>query len=269
MRIFNPRGWVSAVAAVFLVAFMTALNGAAAVLIHKTFNDLVGEADAVLAGTVTDKQSVWADDKSTIYTFVTLSGLEVLDGEWAQTEFTLRLEGGEVEDAGEKKGLKIPGIPEFTIDERVIVFIKDNTQEVCPLVGWHQGILRLKRDAITNETRLYTLDDNEIEGIDEAGDFLVKEKTVAVASQPGAGVQEDDPEAKKLRLQHESQLKQKKADTLSKSFTFQGLKDSINKKSFESSGDGKKVIKQAQSADIKVHRAGRLKGHPVMPKQNN
>lgn len=229
----------------------------ATILVRKDFNNLVEEAELILAGTVINKESVWADDMSTIYTFVTLSDLEVIDGEYEGTEFTLRLEGGEVEQGGGKgKGLKIPGVPEFTLNERVVVFIKGNTTSLCPLVGWEQGVLRVKEDTETGEQRLFSASsDYEIADIDEKGEFLFKHSEMQPQNL-GIEIEEDDIMAKELRLKHEEDLEWKRRELRDKKFLLGDLKGKIKDKVQELKGQGKKPLKKAISADINLHRTG-------------
>lgn len=264
MRIYNPRGWVSAVAAVFFLISMTAVNGEAAVLIHKTFNDLVGEADAVLAGTVTDKQSVWADDKSTIYTFVTLSDLDVIDGDYTEPTFVLRLEGGEVEDGVTKevKGIGISGMPKFYVDERVVVFVRNNIEAFCPFVGGPQGVFRVKVDAATGEERLYTaLDHCEVAGVDGEGNILVKEEcdSSAISSQVKI-VEKNNLLGIGVRQGHKSdaEAKKKKAEIQAMRFAIWDMRYSIESKARDLRSQGKKDKKKALSADVTRDRTGKL-----------
>lgn len=238
----------------------------ATVLVHKTLNDLVREADLILAGTVTDKQSVWADDNSTIYTFVTLSNLEVIDGDYAQSTFTLRLDGGEVlnQDTKKGRGLKIPGVPEFAVGDRVAAFVKDNTFEVCPLVGWHQGVLRVKKDPVTGDEVLHSfLEDDVILGPDGEGNFLSKSQRPESGQPSGVQVEEDDPKAKALRLKDEETQKQKIASL--HPITLQALKGRVVSAAGQLRTQGKKEKKISQSADPQLHRKGREKGGAQMP----
>jgi hypothetical protein len=263
MRIFNPRGWVSAVVAVLFVSLMTAIYAEATVWVQKTFNDLVEEAEIVLAGTVTDKQSVWADDKSTIYTFVTLSDLDVIDGDYIDPTFVLRLEGGEVDDpdTNKRRGMKIPGTPEFNVGERVVTFVKNNTKAFYPFVGGPQGVFRVKTDATTGTERLYTaMGDSEIAGVDDEGSIIVKEsdslnnqgdvKIIKKENFSGLGVLAGH--------QTETEENQKKAEIQAMQFTVDDLKSRVEGKArgLNAQGKSKRGKKTAESADIIRHREG-------------
>jgi hypothetical protein len=132
-----------------------------------TMASLVKEADLVLAGTVAGKESVWSDDYSTVYTYVTLNDMEVLKGAYGEIRFVLRVDGGKAEDSDKAKDFKINGIPEFRTGEKVLAFIKGNTQMMCPLVGWHEGLFRLRKDPVTGIEKVYSsLEDREVAGIE-------------------------------------------------------------------------------------------------------
>ena len=250
--------------AVYCLLFVSQVE--AGILDPKTFQDTVREADLILAGTVTDKQSVWAEDHSTIYTFVTLSDLVVMDGQHDEPHFVLRVEGGEVEESGglKKKGVKIPGIPDFRLGERVVAFIKNNTQEVCPLVGCNEGLLYLKKDSAGKE-KLFTGRDHEIAGIGETGHFLTKPEPRSNDLQ--VVIEEDDPQAKSLRLQYEATQEQEREKVRAMEFTFQNLEQLIISTAQEQKLLGKKDVKKAQNADPELHRQGRGKGS-ALPSQH-
>ena len=235
----------------------------AGILDSKTVQDLVKEADLILVGTVTHKESVRAEDRSTIYTFVTLSSLVVLDGQHDEPTFTLRMEGGEVEDGAlKKKGMRISGIPDLTIDERVVAFIKNNTQELCPLVGCKEGLLYLKKDSAGKE-KLFTGMDDEIAGVGASGRLLPKPKPRLKDNQ--IVIEEDDPQAKALRLQYEEAQEQERENIRAREFTSQDLEHLIKSTAQDLKIKGKKDVKKAQNADLKLHRQGRGKKSAATP----
>lgn len=229
----------------------------ATVLRYTGFNDLIQEADLILAGTVANIKSEWAQDKSTIYTFVTLTDLEVLDGQYSGTTFTLRLEGGMmIEDPVAKTGkaLRIPGVPDFRLGERIVAFVKDNTQALCPLVGWQQGVLRLRKNLAGEESVHGFEDDMEVADIVD-GRFQLKPKEDP--ARPTLSIEEDDPRAKQLRLKHEGAKMKKLKAIRSKVFTLSKLRERARSKAAELRVQGKKAAKSAISADPNIHREGR------------
>lgn len=251
--------WIVFVACVLFV-LGASIRAGATVLARKNLNNLVEEAELILEGTVMQKESVWAEDKSTIYTFVTLSDLEVIDGAYEGNTFTLRMDGGEVEEAGRVKGLKIPGTPEFEIEDRVILFIRNNAWEVCPLVGWDQGAFKVKEDPITKKTKLFHFhDEAEIVGIDNNSGDLSLEPHPLLLDMIVPEPVDDDPVANEMRRKYEQERRD--AGKLNKpsprEFTSQDFKRLTKDKVGILKSGGKKYSRAAQNADIRIHRQGR------------
>ena len=69
--------------------------------VPRTFAELVGLADWVLIGTVTQVTSAVEAKGERIYTYVTLADLEMIKGAWHDTEYVLRVSGGVVNQRGE------------------------------------------------------------------------------------------------------------------------------------------------------------------------
>lgn len=231
-----------------------------AYVLPKSFDDLVREADIILEGTVGEKRSEWAEDRSVIYTFITLFDIEVIDGAYEGTTFILRMDGGEVEEAGRVKGLEIPGTPEFEIGDRVVLFVKNNAWEVCPLVGWDQGAFRVTEDPVSKKTRLSRLQDGDgISGIDTSTGNLLMEPPVLPQDRIIPEPVDDDPIANEMRRQHEQERQKVKDQNKSASgeFTLLDFKRSIKDKANMLKAEGKKHARAVQSADIRIHRKGR------------
>lgn len=117
--------------------------GATSVL-SLSFDSLVEEAEVIAVGTVTAIESAWDGDNNVPHTFVTFSNLEVLKGEADQTELTLRFFGGPTPDGGVAQ---IAGVPQFTLQERAVIFSVGNNHQAVPLVGIWQGVYRVVYDA--------------------------------------------------------------------------------------------------------------------------
>lgn len=154
-----------------LVMALSISPASATVVAKKKFQDLVSEADLVAAAEVVRVESHPTLDRRFAYTYVTLGGLEIIKGAYPAGELTLRMEGGPV---GNGLVLHVMGIPAFREKERVVVFVKDNGESICPLVGWWQGLLRVKRDPGTGESVICSSDGSLITGLGN-GDFVVRE----------------------------------------------------------------------------------------------
>lgn len=81
-----------------------------------------------------------------IETRVALRVLETWAGAAPEEEILkLRLLGGQVGD----RVLRVAGMPQFKEGEEMVLFVRGNEREICPLVGWGHGQYRIKVDPAT------------------------------------------------------------------------------------------------------------------------
>jgi hypothetical protein len=107
---------------VWLLAIDWTTSSWALSAVPRTFAELVGFADWVLTGTVTQVTSAVEAKGTRIYTYVTLADLEVIKGGWHDSEYVLRVSGGVVDQRGEVYS----GFPQFKAGRRYILFIQGN-----------------------------------------------------------------------------------------------------------------------------------------------
>ena len=132
----------------------------ATVVPYKNLDNLIEESDGIVIGTVRSVESHY-DPSKDIYTFVKLDQLEVLHGNYQQRTLTLRLKGGQVQN----DFLHVEGGPEFSQNDRVILFVRNNGHEIVPLVGWTQGLLRIVTDPATGREMIHDHDGNRVVGV--------------------------------------------------------------------------------------------------------
>jgi hypothetical protein len=149
------RHRISSAVVVWLLAICWATSSWALTAVPRTFAELVGRADWVLIGTVTQVTSAVEAKGMRIYTYVTLADLEVIKGEWHDTEYVLRVSGGVVDQRGEV----YPGLPQFEEGKRYILFIQGNFSALFPVVGLHQGVFRVEWDPARQQTVVWPLSD--------------------------------------------------------------------------------------------------------------
>ena len=106
------------------------------------FSDLVQRAEVIAVGTVTEIKEQWDETRKAPLTLVTFSDLTVLKGN-PGSSMTLEFLGGRTPQG---LILSIPGVPQFTIGEKTVVFSAGNHRDFCPLVGVWQGLLRVRTD---------------------------------------------------------------------------------------------------------------------------
>lgn len=130
--------------------------------IKRDFNELLGLSDLVLVGTVTAMESHWSDPvaQDNINTTITLSDLQVLKGELNAEHYEVVIAGGSIPPYS----VHIPGAPQFNLEKRYILFIKDNREVVFPFVGVHDGVFIV--EALSqNQTQVKTLSGDIVTGI--------------------------------------------------------------------------------------------------------
>jgi hypothetical protein len=140
----------------------------ATTLIYKNFDDLVSEAEAIVVGTVRQAEAHYGPGKA-ICTFVTLTDLQVIHGDYKTNAMTLRLEGGIVEGHGQE----LVGSPIFEQGKRIIIFLNGNGKRAVPIVGWTQGVFRITSDTAATEDMITDYAGNRIFGVEN--NDLVKE----------------------------------------------------------------------------------------------
>lgn len=126
--------------------------GHATTVLHQSFPELVQQADTIVVGTVSAIEAEWDATHERPYTFVTFTDLDVRKGS-ARDTLTLRFLGGPDPDGNI---LKISGVPDFHLGDRLVLFIAGNEHYAVPLVGMWQGIYRVVFDPDRDEDVLYT-----------------------------------------------------------------------------------------------------------------
>ena len=146
---------------VFLSAPVAALSEK-----QRSFDELVNLSDVVLVGTVSDLRSAWGEGNFAghIFTYVTFTHLDVIKGRVSGAEFTLRLLGGRVGNTVHH----YPGAPRFKEGETYTLFVRNNFQDIFPLVGVHQGILRVLWDEERREYIVVSSDGQALAGVPPA-----------------------------------------------------------------------------------------------------
>lgn len=127
-------GAALAICAVFLVVYSSQNSSAA--MIELSTKDLADNSVEIISGEVTDIQSHWNEDKTYIFTSVTVRVEESFKGVVdAESFIIIEVPGGEVGEIG----LAVEHAPRFEIDEEVIVFLKPFEKAAYRVTGWEQG----------------------------------------------------------------------------------------------------------------------------------
>lgn len=131
-----------------------------------TFDELVARADEVMLARVVARRSVWVASRSgrAIVTAVTFSIERTLKGP-AYTERTLEFLGGTIGD----DTLSIDGMPEFRVDDRDVLFVREAGRPASPLVGFSYGRFRVARDSAFGAETVRTHDGRPLASLAEVG----------------------------------------------------------------------------------------------------
>ena len=124
-----------------IVAFSSSV--ALGSLFIKVFShaELAQEADLVVIGQVTEKESVWTEGKTQIVTFTTVTVEDVLKGDPLGATVTVRQLGGRIDGVT----ASIDGDAVLAPGEEVLLFLR-RIDGLCYLVGMSQGKLSVVRE---------------------------------------------------------------------------------------------------------------------------
>ena len=115
----------------------------ATTVIPPTFDELVGRAELIFQGTVTDVRSEWTGEgkQRHIQSYVTLRVDDQIKGK-PGASYTLSMLGGTV---GEQT-MEVTDTPKFKVGDRDILFVENNGTQFIPLVGIMHGRFRVQRE---------------------------------------------------------------------------------------------------------------------------
>jgi hypothetical protein len=122
-----------------LLVVLAAASADATVLVPVDLGELVSSARTIVHGRVLSTSAQWVEDRRGIETVVTLSVENALKGGAVETA-TFRVPGGEM---GRYRSI-IPGAPVFAAGDEVIVFLGGDGPSLPHLVGFSQGVYRVR-----------------------------------------------------------------------------------------------------------------------------
>ena len=145
---------------------LSAISAHSTSVLPPTFDELVARADEVILARVVARQSSWVTSRSgrAIVTDVTFSIERTLKGE-SRVQRTLEFLGGTV---GEDT-LTVVGIPEFRMNDRDVLFVRDTGRPASPLVGFSYGRFRVVRDATFGTDVIRTFDGRPLASLNDVG----------------------------------------------------------------------------------------------------
>jgi len=128
------------VLAIAILSCGLSARGNATVVIGADLGELARDARAIARGRVVAVDAQWTTDRRTIETMVTLEVDAYLKGALGST-VQFRVPGGSL---GRFRSIVV-GAPQFTVDDRVVVFLGARGPSIPYVVGFDQGVYRLVR----------------------------------------------------------------------------------------------------------------------------
>ena len=164
-------------AVVLLAALLAAGQAGSTTVVSMTFDELLAGAEEAFLGQVVDQRSEWEQTRSgrAIVTLVTFRVERVLKGS-PRIQAALEFLGGTV---GEDT-LTVPGVPQFHIGDRDVLFLNSVIRPVSPVVGLMQGRFRVIRDPDRGVDTVRTFGGDALVSLEDIG-------RPAIVGRPRAG----------------------------------------------------------------------------------
>lgn len=111
---------------------------------------MLREADAVIYAEVTDRAVARNPDDDIPHTFYRMKVEKVITGSVESSELIMRIWGAETDE----ESVGFVGTPQFSVGDRIIVFVRGNGEEAVPIVNFHWGVFWV--DRAPDNTRFVT-----------------------------------------------------------------------------------------------------------------
>jgi len=134
---------------VFLLLTGFLASQTSALMVRKSIEELTSEADSILIGKVKKIESQWNEEKTLIYTYVTISvkqHTKTLSGVGEVQEIIVKVRGGEVGGIG----LKVSDTPQFREGEEVFLFLRMEKLPLFSVAGLFQGKYTIEEGRVKN-----------------------------------------------------------------------------------------------------------------------
>ena len=119
-------------------------------VIEMSAKDLTNQSTAVFYGKCSKKKSEWNENKSIIYTYVTVVPEAYIKGNLG-SEVTIAVPGGQVGDII----YEVSDMPIFVEGEEIVAFVRTNPAGKNLVTGGSQGKLKIGKDKKTGKKMVY------------------------------------------------------------------------------------------------------------------
>jgi hypothetical protein len=150
----------------WLWAAASLLSAHATTVVPPTFEQLADSADLVFIGKAVASRGKWeaVGANRVISTTVDFEAEEVLKGN-ADKNISLRFLGGTVDDVR----MEVVGVPRFKAGDRVVLFVRRNGQQFCPIVGVFHGKFGVRKEEATGRDIVLKHDGKPLRHVTEIG----------------------------------------------------------------------------------------------------
>jgi hypothetical protein len=139
-KIINLTCWV------IICFFLLSQTESKAQVLQMSAQEMTNESTAVLYGKCTKKRCEWNENKSIIYTYITIAPEEYIKGNLG-SEAVIAVPGGQVGDII----YEVSEMPVFTEGEDVVAFIWTNPSGKNLVTGGFQGKMKVEKDKKTGK----------------------------------------------------------------------------------------------------------------------
>lgn len=148
-----------------LVSLVGAGLALATTVIPPSFDQLVGRAEMIFQGTVTNVRSQWVGEggQRHISSYVTFKVDDTMKGNPGH-QVTLEMLGGTVG----AETMEISDAPKFKVGDRDILFVENNGTQFIPLVGIMHGRYRVQKNE-SGQDAVYTDSGAPLRSLDQIG----------------------------------------------------------------------------------------------------
>ena len=124
-----------------LMAMLCSISLEAMVVVPAEFNEMVSSSQTIVQGRIVDVRSYETAGRRTIESLVTVQVVDAIKGQPGTIAY-FKLPGGQV---GRYRRV-MPGVPQFTQGDEVVLFLKGSAPAVPMPFGLTQGVYRVNRD---------------------------------------------------------------------------------------------------------------------------
>jgi hypothetical protein len=113
-------------------------------------DDMTNQAKTIVTGRVLATKSEWNEERTKIYTYITISTQTFLKGDDRPQEMVIKKLGGEVGDIG----MLVEGTSVFEEGEEVLLFLRKGRNGFHRIIGFSQGKFSIETDPVSQRKML-------------------------------------------------------------------------------------------------------------------